>query len=267
MADGQAAARPSIFISGAASGIGLATARHFAAQGWFVGLADIDAKGLEAALAEIGPENGVVLNLDVRDRAQWAAALAKFWDAAGQRLDVLLNNAGVARYGRFEDVTPEESDQIVSVNIGGVINGAYQGLEWLKQTPGARLINVASCAALYGVPHLAVYSATKFAVKGLSEALDVEFERHGIRVSCILPWFIETPILDSGAQKTNASIRSSLEGQPIYTAEAAAEVIWKAAHGRKLHYTVGERAGVLKVIAKLAPGSVIRTQLKAQTES
>jgi NADP-dependent 3-hydroxy acid dehydrogenase YdfG len=257
------AQRKAIFITGAASGIGLATARKFAAEGWFVGLADINKAGLKAALDAIGKDNGKTYVLDVRDRETWASALADFTKASGGRLDVLLNNAGIASYGFFEEVSPDEEDRLVDINIKGVMNGARAGIAHLKQTPGAKLINVASCAGLYGAPKLAVYSATKFAVKGLSEALDIEFARHGVQVRCIMPWFIETPILDAGAQGSNEKMSDTLrrDGLDVYPVEDAAEVIWQAAHGGDLHYTVGKRAKQLRFASRFMPGSV-RKQLQ-----
>lgn len=254
--------RKAIFITGAASGIGLATAKHFAAKGWFVGLADINAAGLAAALSAIGKDNGATFVLDVRDRAGWDAALAAFAQRAG-RLDVLLNNAGIAAYGYLEEVSPEEEDRTVDINLKGVLNGARAGIEHLKQTPGSKLINVASCAGLYGAPKLAVYSATKFAVKGLSEALDIEFARHGVAVRCIMPWFIETPILDAGAQGSNIKMSDNIrsQGMDVYPVETAAQAIWDAAHGRELHYTVGKAAKRLRFASRFMPNAV-RKQLQ-----
>jgi len=254
--------RPSIFITGAASGIGLATAKRFARAGWFVGLADTNVPGVEAALAAIGPDAGIVLPLDVRDRTQWAAAMACFGAATGGRCDILLNNAGIGRYGWFEDIDPEEADLEVDVNIKGVINGAYAGLPLLKATPGSQLINVASCAGLYGPPRLAVYGATKFAVRGLSEALDAEFVRHGVKVKCIMPWFVETPILDSATRGSNASIRDGIGNEPVYTVEEAAETIWTAAHSSELHHLVGKAAKGLRFAARFMPNGV-RKRMKA----
>lgn len=258
--------RRSIFITGAASGIGLATAKRFAAAGWFVGLSDVNEAGLQAALSAIGPENGATFVLDVRDRDHWAAAIEVFGKATGGRCDVLMNNAGIARYGWFETITPEEADLEVDINIKGVINGAYAGLDLLKATQGSSLINVSSCAGLYGPPRLAVYGATKFAVRGLSEALDAEFSRHGVAVKCVMPWFVETPILDAGALKTNASIRDMLASQPVYTVEEAAEVVWKAAHGRDLYYLVGKAAERLRFAARFMPRS-LRKQFTAASHT
>jgi NAD(P)-dependent dehydrogenase (short-subunit alcohol dehydrogenase family) len=168
--------RKAVFITGAASGIGLASAKRFAAEGWFVGLSDIDTDGPEGRPRRGRPRQRRDLPLDVRDRAAWTAVLADFAKLTDGRLDVLLNNAGVARFGPFDSHEDADVDLQLDINIKGVISGARAALPWLKATPGSRLINISSCAGLYGSPSLAVYSATKFAVRGLSEALDVEWK-------------------------------------------------------------------------------------------
>lgn len=260
-----AGGRKAVFITGAASGIGLASAKRFAAEGWFVGLSDIDATGLKTALAAVGPDNGATFALDVRDRTAWTAALADFARLTGGRLDVLLNNAGVARFGPFESHDDAEIDLQLDINLKGVISGARAALPWLKATPGSRLINVSSCAGLYGAPGLAVYSATKFAVRGLSEALDVEWKPHGVSVACVMPWFVETPILNAGAPGTNQTMADTLrsDGLPVYPVEDAAEVVWRAVHGKDLHYFVGKRARQMRFASSHMPG-VVRKQLRSR---
>jgi NAD(P)-dependent dehydrogenase (short-subunit alcohol dehydrogenase family) len=256
--------RKTIFITGAASGIGLASARRFAAEGWFVGLSDIDAAGLNAALTAIGPDNGATYKLDVRDREAWDNALGDFGKLTGGKLDALLNNAGIARFGNLEALSEADCDLQIDINIRGVIHGARAGLGLLKAGRG-RLINVASCAGLYGSPKLAVYSATKFAVRGLSEALDVEYAAHGVSVACVMPWFVETPILNAGASGSNESMSDALKkgGLEVYPVEDAAEVVFKSATGKDLHYFVGKRARQMRFATNFMPGSV-RKQLRSR---
>lgn len=257
--------RKAVFITGAASGIGLASAKRFAAEGWFVGLSDIDVTGLKAALASVGPDNGATFRLDVRDRSAWASVLADFAKLTDGRLDVLLNNAGVAKFGPFESHPDADVDLQLDINIKGVITGARAALPWLKATPGSRLVNISSCAGLYGSPGLAVYSATKFAVRGLSEALDIEWKAHGVTVACVMPWFVETPILNAGAPGSNANMADVLKsgGLPVYPVEDAAETIWRAVHGKDLHYFVGKRAKQMRFATSHMPGAV-RKQLRSR---
>ncbi len=256
--------RKTIFITGAASGIGLAAAKRFAGAGWFVGLSDIDKAGLAAAHQAIGTANGSVHVLDVRDRQAWDNALGDFGRETGGKADVLLNNAGIARFGVLEDLSDADCDLQVDINIKGVINGARAGLP-LLQAAGGRLINVASCAGLYGSPKLAVYSATKFAVRGLSEALDVEYARHGVSVACVMPWFVETPILNAGASGSNEQMADALRagGLEVYPVEDAAQAIWDAAHGKALHYFVGKRAKQMRFASSHMPGA-LRKQLRSR---
>jgi NAD(P)-dependent dehydrogenase (short-subunit alcohol dehydrogenase family) len=258
-----------IFITGAASGIGLGTAKRFAREGWFVGLADINAAGLKSALAEIGgPPHGATYLHDVRDPEAWRDALSVFTAAAGGRLDVLLNNAGVASYGYLEDQSEEEVARQLDINLKGVIAGARAALPYLKATPGSQLINVSSCASIYGAPKMSVYAATKFAVRGLSEALDIEFSRFGIGVKCIMPWFVDTPILDAGAKAANEKMSDALRqgGTPVYTVDECVGVIYGSIASKELKHIVGGRGKQLAFLARLFPGFVRGQLVKAQRE-
>lgn len=256
--------RKAILITGAAGGIGLATAKRFAREGWFVGLADVNLAGLQAALAAIGEGNGTTIALDVRDGTAWRLALEKFATASGGRLDALMNNAGVASYGFLEEQSDEEVERQLDINIKGVVNGARAALPLLKATPNSVLINISSVASIFGVPKLSIYCATKFAVRGLSEALDIEFARHGVRVSCIMPFFIQTAILEAGAAGSNETMADSIKagGTPVYSVEHCADEIWKAAHSPKLHNIIGGRGKQVGFLARFAPG-LLRRQLRS----
>lgn len=249
-----------IFITGGASGIGLATAKLFASRGWLVGLGDIDEGGLARAAEVIGAGQCSAHPMDVRERDQWSAALAAFAERSGGRLDVLFNNAGIARGGPFEAVPPEDAELLVDINFKGVVNGAYAALPYLKATPGSCLLNTCSAAGLYGSPRLAVYSATKFAVRGLSEALDIEWRPHGVRVRSIMPSFIDTPLLNITVADSNRSARENVveAGLEFTPVEAVAEAAWAAAHGKRVHTIVGRTARQLAFAAKWAPWLITR---------
>lgn len=252
--------RKAIFITGGASGIGRATAELFAAKGWFVGLADINRAGLAETAALLPKGQSSTHVMDVRDRAQWEKALADFWDASGGRLDILFNNAGIARGGPFEAVPPEDHDLLVDINFKGVLNGAQTGLDYLKQTPGSCLVNTCSAAGLYGSGGLATYSATKFAVRGLTEALSLEWAGHGIKVRSIMPSFIDTPLLDVSTAGTNRSAREGVKnaGLEFTPVEEVAQAVWDAAHGKKVHTVVGKTAKSLAFAARWAPWLIVR---------
>jgi NAD(P)-dependent dehydrogenase (short-subunit alcohol dehydrogenase family) len=253
-------------VNGAASGIGAETARYFSKRGWFCGLYDVNEMGLKAMAGELGAGNSHAAKLDVTRRADWAAAITGFSAATSGRMDVLFNNAGIGRHGWFEDVPPEDSDLVIDINVKGVINGVYAALPLLKATPGASIVNTASTAGIVGAPQLAVYSASKWAVRGLSEALDAEFRDLGIKVTSLMPWFVDTPILDMGAKdgsNEKMSDQMKASGATIYPVSLAAEKAWEAAHGDDIQVMVGGEAERARFMTRWLPGFV-RKQIKAR---
>jgi len=250
--------RKSIFITGGGSGIGQATAQLFEARGWFVGVADVNESGIAETCALLPEGQSSAHVMDVRDRAQWAAALASFWVHTGGRMDVMFNNAGIARGGKFDLIAPVDHDLLVDINFKGVMFGAEAAFAYLKATPGSCLLNTASAAGIYGTPKAAVYSATKFAVRGLTEALDAEWAHYGIKVRDLMPSFINTPLLDAPVSGTNRNaredvIRAKLEFTPV---EVVAQAAWDAVHGDAVHTPVGKTARLLYRMVRWAPGMV-----------
>ena len=252
------ARRKAIFITGAGSGIGRATAQHFAGKGWFVGLADINEPGMAETRAMVGKDNASIHRLDVRDGDAWEQALADFAAAAGGAIDAVHNNAGVAHAGLLADLSLREIDALIDVNFRGVVLGAQAAYPWLKASaPGSALLNTASASALYGTAGMSVYSATKFAVRALTEALDTEWSDDGIRVRSLMPSFIDTPLLAGPASaKTNVSKRDRVveAGMEFTPVEVVAQCAWDAIHGNRVHTLVGKTAKQMGFAAKWAPG-------------
>lgn len=187
--------RRAIFITGGGSGIGRAMAQFFAEKGWFVGLGDVNEAGMAETAALLA--NGFTFShkFDVRDRAAWDLALKTFAVASGGRIDVLANNAGVPLGGPIAELTLEDIDRTLDVNLRGVIYGAQAVYPYLKETaPGSCLLNTASAAALYGMANQSIYGATKAGVRSLTETLDGEWSEDGIRVRSLMPSFIDTPL-------------------------------------------------------------------------
>lgn len=227
--------RKNIFITGAGLGIGRETALFFASKGWFVGLFDIIEGNLSSLVAEIGKDNCCYQVMDVTDIASVQAAVEKFSNATGGTMDVLFNNAGILNMGPHYKIPLESQKKIVDVNINGILNCVNAGFDLLSKTPTSRIINMSSASSLYGAPELAVYSATKFAVSGLTEALNIEFEPHDIVVSDILALYVKTPmIVDAKVQAKSVGVLG-IRTMPV----DVAKVVWKAAHGRKVHWHVG----------------------------
>lgn len=249
--------RKAIFITGGASGIGRAVAIQFASRGWCVGLGDIDEPGMAQTLSLLGGEGHFHRQLDVRDRAQWETALAAFAQTTGGRINVLHNNAGVPLAGALVELTTEEIDRTIDINLRGAIIGARAAHPWLKASaPGSCLINTASAAALYGMANQSIYGVTKAGLRSLTETLDVEWEADGIRVHAILPGFIDTPLLASPPNaRSTMPIRETVQqaGLEFTPVEDVARAVWEAVHGHRLHWLVGRTARQMAFAARWAP--------------
>jgi NAD(P)-dependent dehydrogenase (short-subunit alcohol dehydrogenase family) len=241
--------RKSIFITGAASGIGRETARLFAKQGWFVGAYDVQDAALAALESELGVDNGLFQKLDVTDRNAYGAAVAAFAEATGGTMDILFNNAGIGRGGPYEDMPWEDVLAVVNVNLIAVLSGINLALPLLKATPGSLCFSTSSSSATFGMAGIAVYSATKHAVKGFTEALSVEMKAHGVRVADTLPGLIDTPILPD-----DAKIRAPKDGMWRLTPPAAvAEAVWAAYTTDKIHWYVPPELHEFDIQATAAP--------------
>ncbi|MBI3768603.1 MAG: SDR family oxidoreductase [Deltaproteobacteria bacterium] len=240
----------SIFITGAASGIGRATARLFRKHGWRVGLVDADEAGVRAVAAEVGAERAWARRLDVTDYADYERAIAAFAELSGGRLDVLFNCAGILRQSPFEALGRDDERAILHVNVLGVTNGIHAALPLLRATPGAHIISMSSSAAIYGVPEEAMYSASKFAVRALTEALSIEFEPDGIIVCDIMPPIVHTPMVQN--QAFAAAVYKNFKDRAL-TPEQVAAVVWKAAHGRRLHWLLSRDVKVFALASRLSP--------------
>ena len=238
-----------IFITGAAHGIGLATAKRFAAQGWFVGLYDINREGLDTLLASGEFPHACGQYCDVTDRASIENALQHFDNHAGGRLDVLVNNAGVLSSGKFEEIDQSAHDLMIEVNIKGLTNVAQAAFPLLKKTPGATLVNLCSVSSIHGIPLLAVYSASKFYVNGLTEALHIEWAPHDIRVTSVKPPVVNTAMGHQLDPKLTQKMAMNMEPEHV------AEAIQLAVEGSRVGYILGTSARLWACVDKFLPES------------
>ena len=248
--------KKSIFITGGASGLGREVARHFAGKGWFVGLADINEAGMAETAAMLPAGQSSMHRLDVKDRAQWKSVVADFAKITGGKMDVLFNNAGIGSGGPIQDMTDEAIDLMITINITGVISGTRACFELLKATPGSCVLYTASAAGIYGVADLSIYSATKFAVRGLAESHDIEFQKHGIKSRCLMPGFIDTNIIAGISEGSNRSGKEMLEEAGLLVSPVAiiGPAAWDAVHGNKVHTPVNKMAKQLAFAARWMPG-------------
>jgi NAD(P)-dependent dehydrogenase (short-subunit alcohol dehydrogenase family) len=241
-------------VTGAASGIGRATAELFAKRGWFVGLFDRDLPSLRAIERELvashGPEAVVAHELDVTSEASFERAMTFYrarFEARAPRIDVLFNSAGVLRMGRFEDVSVTDARLQLEVNVLGVILSVRAALPLLGR--GSSIVTMSSASAIYGVPELAVYSASKFAVRALTEALDLELRGRKIHVCDVMPGYVDTPMVSSQTYRAKSLAETGVR----LKAEDVASVVWNAAHGHKVHWIPQRDVAALARLAGLVP--------------
>jgi len=185
-------------VTGAASGIGRAISEALAQRGCQVVLADIDREDAEAAAAQIREKGGRAFarHLDVCDFAAVSGLVTETMEKLG-RLDYIFNNAGIVVAGEVANYTIDAWNRVIAVNLGGVVNGVQAAYPAMVRQGFGHIVNTASIAGLV-ISRGVGYTATKYAVVGLSRALRVEADVHGVRVSVLCPGAIRTPILRGG---------------------------------------------------------------------
>ncbi|PHR20608.1 MAG: short-chain dehydrogenase [Sphingopyxis sp.] len=247
-----------IFITGGASGLGREVGRYFADKGWFVGIADINEKGMAESAALLPDGQSSLHRLDVTDRGQWKQAVSEFGAITGNQMTVLFNNAGIGEGGPIQDMEDAAIDRMIAINLTGVISGTRACFEMLKNTPDSCVLYTASAAGIYGVADLSVYSATKFAVRGLAESHDIEFRKYGIKSRSLMPGFIDTNIISEVVEGTNQSGKERLEqaGVMVSPVSIIGPAAWSAVHGDKVHTPVNKMAKQLAFAARWLPGRV-----------
>jgi NAD(P)-dependent dehydrogenase (short-subunit alcohol dehydrogenase family) len=252
--------RKSILITGAASGMGRETARLFASRDWFVGAVDKQLESLQTLRAELGAENCLAHTLDVTSYSDYVAMLQKFSAATDGKLDLLFNNAGISRGGPFDRLPFEDVMAVVNVNLVGVLIGIHAAAALLKATPNSLCLSIASAVAIFGLPNMAIYAATKHAVKGLTESLSLEFRAHNVRVADIMPGLVDTPFIPRWVVD-----RKDQTGMfRVVPSSAVANTVWAAYHSDKLHWYVPEDLAELALAAARSPETV-REQVASQT--
>ncbi len=255
----------SIFVSGAAAGIGKATTLRFLDAGWLVGAYDLDQKNLKQLVAQVDEEKRqrlVTGTLDVTDELSWQQALDDFCQHTQGQLNLLYNNAGILHSGPFESISLDAQQSMIDVNVKGLLAGCYLALPFLEKAANeggsARVINMSSASAIYGQPNLAIYSASKFAVRGITEALDLEWSAKGIKVMDAMPLFVRTEMVTDMQGHTIQRLGVRL------TPDMIADTIYTMAHyrGSRVHWYVGRQAKLMGIASKLSPNWLVRLSNK-----
>lgn len=247
-------------ITGAGSGIGQALAQTLARRGGHMALADVNATSLHttAALLAGYPVKVSQHVLDVADRAAVAALPAAVLAVHGQ-VDLLVNNAGVALSGSFEQTSEADFDWLMDINFHGLVRMTRAFLPLLHQRPQARIVNVSSLFGLISPPGHAAYSASKFAVRGFSNALRLELEKTPVGVTVAHPGGIATAIAHSArvSDKVSAeeAARQQARAQKMLrmSPDQAAEIIVRAVERDQARVLVGQDAKILALLERLMP--------------
>ena len=247
--------RALVVITGASSGIGLATARLFARRGWNVGLVARSEEGLALARRDVTASGAeaVTVVADVTDGAALEHAAASIEQALGP-IDVWVNNAGASTVAPFLEVSEDEFRRVTEVTYMGTVNGVRTALGRMSARDRGTIVNVASAIAYRGAPLMAPYSGAKYAVRGFTEAVRSELlhDRSRVHLTMVHPPSVNTPFFAHAPSPwTDATPRPA---PPVYQPEVVADAIHFAATHRRREVMVGAQTVQLVWLNKVAPG-------------
>jgi meso-butanediol dehydrogenase/(S,S)-butanediol dehydrogenase/diacetyl reductase len=214
----------STLVTGAASGIGRASAMRLASEGAHVFCCDVDEKGLAEAVAAITAAGGTAVahRLDVSDPAACRAAVAACASRFG-KLDVLCNIAGVLTWNHFPDISEATWNRVLAINLSGVFFLSQAAIPHLLETRGV-IVNMASTAALRGQAYTAPYAASKAAVASLTRSLAVEYAKHGLRVVALAPGGVRTALTEQTQFPDGADMSLIQKLMPLMTLAEPEEI-------------------------------------------
>ncbi len=230
-------------ITGAARGLGLEIARAALAGGEQVALA---ARRPESIPEDVrNQENALAVRLDVTDATRIAPAVAEITNRFGS-IDVLVNNAGRGLLGALEEITDAEARSLFDVNVFGLINTTRAVLPSMRNAGAGRLVHIGSRSGFEGEPGVSMYSASKFAVAGISEALAAELETFGIQSMVVEPGVIRTDFLDASSVQLPAGRIAAYDGTPAH-----ATLDWA---GEANHTQLGDPVKMAEFIYRVVSG-------------
>ncbi len=244
-------------VTGAASGIGRALAVRLSQAGAQLALADVNEAELQAT-AQLVQTKCTTHRVDVSEEPRMQEFVQEVVAAHG-RANLVINNAGVALYGTVEELSTADIAWLMGVNFWGVVYGTKYFLPVLQQQPMAHLVNISSIFGIIGFPGQSAYNASKFAVRGFTEAMRHELEGSSVRISCVHPGGIKTNIARSARVGANAqSVQVPVEVAHFdklspTTAEQAAERIVRGIERNEPRILVGSDAGMMERVQRLFP--------------
>jgi NAD(P)-dependent dehydrogenase (short-subunit alcohol dehydrogenase family) len=253
-------------ITGAGSGIGRALAQQLAEAGSALALADVDEAGLMQTFQSIGSKNALVSThvMDVADQAG-VSAFAEDVRRQHGRVTLLINNAGVSLHGNFDEISLDDFHWLMNINFWGTVHGVQYFLPMLKREKRAHIVNLSSVFGLIAPAGQTPYAASKFAVRGFTEALRHELEGTNVRVSCVHPGGIRTPIarhsrLGAGASTGRGEQNiARFERLAQTTPETAAARILRGVERGEPRILIGRDANQIDILQRLRPASYWKT--------
>ncbi|MDX1451055.1 MAG: SDR family oxidoreductase [Oleiphilaceae bacterium] len=244
---------PVVLITGSASGVGRQLTGRFLQEGYQVLATDIDYQGLKQAAKQDGwrTDNLWLRKLDIAKQAQWQKLWQDLLDK-WQRIDVLCNIAAYLKPGRIHQTAWQEVDRHVQINIAGLIYGSKLAAETMTEQGRGQIINIASLAGIAPIPGIALYSSSKFAVRGFSLALAQELKPLGVAVSVICPDAIETPMLHLQEDYEEAALTFS-GGKILTVQDIESAVFDKALRQKRIEIMLPATRGWLAKLGGAVP--------------
>lgn len=248
------------FITGAASGLGLALCNELAADGWTIGMSDINVKNLNEKAQSVSQKGAKVITypLDVSDKESYQIVVEKFLADVGG-IDLLVNNAGVGDGGYVEEYGLDNWDWLLSINLHGVIYGNALFIPQFKKQKSGAIINIASAAAFTSMPRMAAYNVSKAGVRALSETMDAELNHHGIQVSCVMPTFFKTSVMQSArGNKDEIEMSKMIFATSELTPERVANYVLRKAGKGRFHIILPADATFMFFMKRFFPSLLLR---------
>jgi short-subunit dehydrogenase len=260
-------------VTGAASGIGRALAQQLAASGSALAIADIDERGLAETAASLNAKATVSTHvLDVSNEAA-VKVFSEDVIARHSRVTLLINNAGVALVGTFEEISLDDLRWLMNINFWSVVYGVKYFLPILKQQPRAQIVNLSSVFGIVGPVGQSAYSASKFAVRGFSEVLRHELEGTSVSVSVVHPGGIHTPIAKNARLGANAPEQKKRDAVAFFetvtptSPEAAAARILAGVDKREPRILIGRDARQIDIVQRLRPATYWKVMAKRRARN
>jgi NAD(P)-dependent dehydrogenase (short-subunit alcohol dehydrogenase family) len=244
-------------VTGAGSGLGRAIARRLGRRGWHLALADVNLAGVEETARLVAAEGGTSQpeRLDVSDPQEWQELRDRL-QARWERLDLLVNNAGVGGSGECGAYSLDDWRWLLGVNLYGGVYGCHTMVDWLKANPhGAHIINTCSFAAFGSAPAMAAYNVSKAGMLSLSETLYAELRPHGVGVTALCPIFFQTNLLENARLESDAQreIAAGYMRSARFGADDVAAAALAAMDRKRLYVVMGRKARVYWLLKRYFP--------------